>query len=68
MDTDDSNENATRTSSIKTDNTREAVRGQPPPTQVTHEFYLFFYHYWAKLLCIIQNTINLHILQKKKEN
>ena len=42
---DDSNENATQTSSLKTDNTRETVKGQPPPTQATHYFYFLFVNY-----------------------
>ena len=41
---DDSNENATQTSSLNTDNTRETVRGQPPPTQATHYFYFIFFN------------------------
>ena len=42
---DNSNKNATQTSSLKTENTRKTVRGLPPPTQATHYLYLFFYYY-----------------------
>ena len=42
---DDSNENATLSSSLETDHTRETVREQPPPTQATHDFYFLFVNY-----------------------
>ena len=34
--------NATQTSSLKADNTRETVRGQPPPNQAAYDFYFSF--------------------------
>ena len=53
-------ENATQASSLKTDNTREADKGQPPPTQVKHDFYLFFIT--TEQNCdVLLNTIKLHI-------
>ena len=52
---------------LKTDNTRETVRGQQPPTQATHYFYLFFIT-TEKNCDALFNTIKLHILQKTINN